>query len=312
MDRRRFLSSCGRLLGAGFALPAARALAGETAARPDSAEAAGFPDIVVARGDAKGATRAALEALGGMHRFVRPDQVVVVKPNAGFASPPEWGATTHPEVLAAVVEACFDAGARRVLVADHTMQGPERCFQTSGIADAVAAFPKAKLLSLDDEKTYRTIQVPAGRALRETEIPALMQKADVFVNVPTAKSHAATGVSLGLKNLMGLVWDRHRFHQEMDLHMGIADLATVLRPRLTVLDAMRILETGGPTGPGEVTAFGAVIAGVDPVAVDAYGVGISAWNGRTLGPDEVAHIRYASEHGLGTTELDALRVEELG
>jgi uncharacterized protein (DUF362 family) len=246
-----------------------------------------------------------------MRRFVKPGHVVAIKPNASFETHPDLGATTHPDLLAAVLEACFEAEARRVLVVDHTMTQPERCFERSGAADAVSGFPKAKLVSLDSEKSYREVDVPAGKVLHTTQIPVVLQKADVFINLPTAKSHSATGMSLGLKNLMGLVWDRHCFHNDMDLHAAIADLGTVLRPHLTILDAMRILKTGGPRGPGQVDPFNGVVAGVDPVAVDAYGVGLSPWNGQTYRADQVAHLRHAARHGLGTLKLDTLWIEEL-
>jgi uncharacterized protein (DUF362 family) len=211
-----------------------------------------------------------------------------------------------------VIEAALAAGARRVLVADHTMGNAERCFQRTGIAAAVAAFPKAKLVSLDDESAYAPIDLPAGRALRRTRIPVLVQKADVLINLPKAKSHAATGVSLGLKNLMGLVWDRHVFHDAMDIHQGIADLATVLRPALTLLDATVVLKTGGPNGPGETESPGLVIAGTDPVAVDAYGAGLCTWNQRIYRPEQVDFIRHAAEMGLGTLKLDTLRIARVG
>lgn len=272
----------------------------------------GFPDLAAAKGDAETATQLALDAIGGLKRFIKPGQVVVIKPNASFETPPEWGATTHPEVLAAVVSGCLAADARRVLVVDHTMRNPERCFARSGTTDALAGFSKTKLVSLDKEKSYRAVQVPLGKVLHETEIPVVLEKADLFINVPTAKSHSATTVSFGLKNLMGLVYDRNRFHNDMDLHQAVADLATVLRPQLTILDAMNLLKTGGPTGPGSTEAFHTVIAGVDPVAVDSYGVGLSPWNGSTYAPTDIAHIRYAEELGLGTTKLDSLRIAEVG
>jgi uncharacterized protein (DUF362 family) len=326
MNRRRFLKSGAGLVSTGLLLTAAGTLramssaqaggaeaqVGSAAATPDSTAASGaWPDLAVANGDAGDATFKAIEALGGMKRFVEPGNVVVIKPNASFAAPPDWGATTHPDVLSAVIESCFDAGARRVLVVDHTMTGADRCFKITGTSKAVSKFSKAKLVSLDDESTYRPVEVPLGKALRKTEIPAVLQKADLFINLPTAKSHSATGVSLGLKNLMGLVWDRHRFHNDMDLHQGIADLATVLRPQLTILDAMRILKTNGPTGPGNVHSFNGVIAGVDPVAVDAYGAGLSTWNGRSLKPDQISYLRHASDHGLGTLDLGKLKIEKV-
>jgi uncharacterized protein (DUF362 family) len=320
MDRRRFLTAGATMLGTGLlSMRGAAALAGDAAPEatsstgaPPTSAVTDLPDLVLARGPAHEATRRALEAVGGMQRFVKPGQVVVIKPNASFSCPPDWGATTHPDVITAVLEACFDADARRVLVVDHTMPNQRKCFEKNGTAAAVAGFPKAKLVSLDNEKSYRAIEVPDGKALHTTQVPAVMQKADVFINLPTAKSHAATVASLGFKNLMGLVWDRQSFHRDFDLHQGVADLGTVLKPQLTVLDAVRILQTGGPTGPGKTETFDGVVVGADPVAVDAYGVGLSSWNGRTCSADQIPHILLAAEHGLGTLDLDSLRIEELG
>lgn len=308
MDRRQFLRSSAKAVGASLLVPAAdmfgaRSLFAET----DEVTA----DVVMAKGGADVAVKKALGALGSMKRFIKPDQVVVVKPNASFSTPPEMGATTHPDVVKAVLDACFDAGARRALVVDHTLGSAERCFKRTGMTDVVAGYPKAKLVSLDKEKAYREIEVPDGKVLKKVKIPAVMQKVDLFINLPTAKSHSATAVSLGLKNLMGLIWDRQTFHQDFDLHQGVADLATVLKPQLTIIDALEILKTGGPSGPGEVESFGGVVAGVDPVAVDAYGVGLSTWNRQTLKPDQVNYLRYAAEHGVGTLDLSTLRVVEL-
>lgn len=324
MNRRSFFTRGAQLLGAGFLLRWTPAIgangisqeSSDTSTEPSQTENTTHavtrePDLVLAKGDPREATLAALEALGGMKRFVLPGQVVAIKPNASFQSPPDWGATTHPAVLAAVLEACFAAGARRVLVVDHTMLGAERCFERSGTTDAVAGFAKAKLVSLDQEKHYREVEVPAGKALRVTKIPVVLQKADVFINLPTAKSHIATGVSLGLKNLMGLVWDRQTFHNDIDLHQGIADLATLLRPQVTILDAVRILQTGGPTGPGSVDTFNGIVVGTDPVAVDAFGVGLSSWNNRTYKPDQIAYLRHAADHGVGNLDLENLQIVEI-
>jgi len=316
MKRRRFIGQGLGLLAAGL-FGRTTIVLGEASSEMDGSQTAAegssgdIPDIVMAKGDPRDATRQAIDAIGGMPRYVSPGQVVVIKPNASFECPPAWGATTHPDVLSAVIEACFEAEAKRVLVIDHTMRNAERAFRRTGVADAVGAFPKAKLVSLDKERMFQRIPVPAGHALHETDIPVAVQKADVLINVPTAKSHSATGVSFGLKNLMGLVWDRQLFHDTIDLHMGIADLATVLRPQLTILDAISLLKTGGPAGPGEVVQFGGVIAGTDPVAVDAFGVGVTTWNGRSLRPTEVAYLTQAAEHGLGSLDLDALDIRRL-
>ncbi len=302
MDRRRFLTLGAGAVGAGLVAPRVLpwSLAGASA----------FADLGVGRGAPADAVRLALEPIGGIERFVRPDQIVVVKPNASFPAPPEWGATTHPEVLAAVIEACLTAGARRVLVADHTMGQAERCFARTGTAAVVERFPKAKLAPLEEEHAYTEVVVPQGESLRATRIAAVALKADVLINLPSAKAHSATRVSLGLKNLMGLIWDRSVFHSDMDIDVGIADLATVLRPQLTILDAIKILKTNGPTGPGEVEDFGGVVAGVDPVALDAYGVGLSSWDRQTLTPAQIGYLRHAAARGVGTLDLASLNIVE--
>jgi uncharacterized protein (DUF362 family) len=304
MRRRRFLIAGSGALGLGLSgtTPLLTRLFAQETARPDLVLAKGEPHTALAR---------ALAAIGGMGRFVKAKDLVVVKPNASFVAAPTWGATTHPEVLSAVVRACLDAGARRVLVVDHTMAAGERCFQRSGTTAAVGAFTKAKLVSLDEQKLYEEVAIPEAKALHRTEIARAVLKADVFINVPTAKAHAATEASFGLKNLMGLVWDRHTFHNDMDVHTGIADLATVLKPHLTILDAMNILKTRGPAGPGDTVSFGGVIVGTDPVAVDAHGVGLSTWNQQTYTPAQIDHIRLTAERGVGRMDLESLNILEL-
>ncbi len=303
MRRREFLGHGGRWLAAATLLPAGRLFASEPATAP--------PDLVLARGEARRAVFQALEALGGMGRFVREGQVVLVKPNIGFDAPPAWGATTHPDVLAAVIESCVAAKAKRVIVADHTIRPAERCFERSGLSAAVKPFANARLVSLGEESAFEEVLIPQGKVLKRARVASLAKKADVFINLPTAKSHSASRVSFGLKNLMGLVWDRQAFHSDFDLHQGIADLASVLRPHLTILDATRLLKTGGPSGPGEVEPYGGIVAGTDPVALDAYAARLAPWGGQTCRGEEIAHIRLAGELGLGTCQLETLRVLEL-
>jgi uncharacterized protein (DUF362 family) len=346
VDRRRFLVRGVQAVGAGMATSAglgwtragAQVPAGDAAApggSPSAVDSANvvadstgaassaspsngagggavpIADLVCAKGEPKQALRRALDALGGVGRFVKPGDVVANKPNASFISPPEWGATTHPIVLCALMDLCFEAGARRAIVVDYTLGPSGRCFARTGIADAVAMYPNAKLVALSEEREFSPIDVPLGAALHKTTIANVVTKADVFINLPSAKAHTATKVSLGLKNLMGLVWDRQTFHNDMDIHVGIADLATVLRPDLTIIDAFVLLQTGGPSGPGDVANFGGIVAGTDPVAVDAYGIGLSPWNHETLTPDQIGYIRHAAQRGVGTLDLTKLRVLEL-
>jgi uncharacterized protein (DUF362 family) len=130
----------------------------------------------------------------------------------------------------------------------------------------------------------------------------------VLINLPVAKSHSTTGVSLGMKGLMGLIWEREGFHSQFNINQAIADLATVIRPQLTILDATRALASGGPGGPGDVKKPNIVIAGTDPVAVDSYGVSVVPWYGQNFKGRQVEHLLIAHQRGLGKIDVDQLNI----
>jgi uncharacterized protein (DUF362 family) len=132
--------------------------------------------------------------------------------------------------------------------------------------------------------------------------------AQVLINIPVAKSHSATGVSFGLKGQMGMIWDRESFHSQFNINQAIADLATVIKPQLTILDATRALVSGGPGGPGEVKKPNLVIAGIDPIAVDSYGVSIVPWYGQNFKGRQVEHILAAHQRGLGKIDVDQFKI----
>jgi uncharacterized protein (DUF362 family) len=268
--------------------------------------------LAVAGGEPAQAVSLALEALGGIDAFVKQGETVVLKPNVGFPNPPHWGSTTHPQVVVAVAGLCLEAGASKVLVVDHPLRKPELCFRRSGLQDALKGMKGVHLLAPKRKTLYEEVEVPQGRSLHRTRVMRALLDADRWINLPTAKSHSATGVSLGLKNLMGLVWDRATFHRDLDLDQAVADLATILKPSLTIMDAAYALVSAGPGGPGPVERWNRVIAGVDPVAVDAYTVGLGAWYGRRVRPDQVKHLRAARALGLGNTDMNALEIVERG
>jgi uncharacterized protein (DUF362 family) len=123
------------------------------------------------------------------------------------------------------------------------------------------------VIALNDERFYQSVSVPQGKVIKRLKVMKEVMSCDVFINLPAAKSHSATGVSLGMKGLMGVIWDRGYFHAKVDLHQAIADLSSVIKPTLTIIDASRALITGGPSGPGKVERLDTIIAGVDPVAL---------------------------------------------
>ncbi len=266
-------------------------------------------DLAVISGEPAAATKKALEAIGGISRFVKKGKRVVLKPNMSFARTPDFSATTHPLVVATVAQACAEAGAQQVLVLDHTLQRAELCLERTGIRDACKNIPGVHVLALQERKFFREIKIPQGKVLERVEVMKEILEGDtVMINIPVAKSHSATGVSLGLKGLMGTIWDRESFHSQYNINQAIADLATVIKPQLTILDATRALASGGPGGPGEVKRSNLIIAGVDPVAVDSYGVSIVPWYGQNFKGRQVEHLLVTHQRGLGKIDIDQLKI----
>jgi uncharacterized protein (DUF362 family) len=270
--------------------------------------AAGPPDLAVVTGEPAAAARKAVEALGGMSRFVPKGQRVVLKPNMSFASGPERAANTHPALVAAVAAMCLEAGAERVLVLDNPLQSATLCLERSGVPDACRGLKNVHVQMVTDRKFYREVKVPRGKVLERLEVMRDVLDSQVLISLPQAKSHSNTGVSMGIKGLMGLIWDRWSFHSKWNINQALADLASLLRPQLTILDATRALTTGGPGGPGEIAKPNLVVAGTDPVAVDAYGVGLVPWYGQKFTGRQVEHLLEASQRGLGNVDLAGLRI----
>ncbi len=277
---------------------------------PDLLFAETPPDIAVAKGAPGAAARAAVKALGGMSRFVTKGQRVVIKPNMSFPTPPERASNTHPEVVRELAAMCKEAGAGRVLVLDNPLGPAELCMESSGIAEACEVIDRRMVHMVSDPSQYSEKAIPGGKSLTETDIMKEVLGADVLIAAPVAKSHSGAGVSLSMKGMMGLVYNRMIFHRR-DLHTSIVDLSTVLKADLTVVDATRVLSTGGPGGPGKVLTPDTVIASADMVAADAYTISAFEWYGKSYRPDQVRHIREAHARGLGRMDIENLRVESI-
>jgi uncharacterized protein (DUF362 family) len=299
--RRGFLgSSLAGLAGSVF-VPWRRVFAAARA--PDVVDVAGSnPETMVA---------AALSALGGIGRFVRKGDAVAIKPNAAFANPPEWATTTSPATVVAVARACLDAGAGSVTIVEHPQARGMRCLERCGLVAALASLPAARIKLLGAEDDWKTVTVEGGVACKSVDVAKAALSADVLISVPVAKAHNETGVSFGLKNAMGLIRDRQPFHTRFDLHQGIADLARVVKPQLTIIDATRALLTNGPAGPGETAAPGRIVAGANVVSVDAYALTVARFSLREMKADEVRHIALAAKSGLGVTDVKRLSVRKV-
>lgn len=296
VSRRDFLRAASTGLAVGFA---GRSMAASPA--PDY-------DLVAISGDPAAATRKAIEALGGMSRFVQKGQRVVLKPNMSFASGPDRASNTHPAVVYTVVQSCLEAGAAEVMVVDNPLQSAELCLRRAGVAEACKGLKNTYVQMFTDRKFYREIKIPHAKVLDRVEVIKEVLDSQVLISLPQAKSHSNTGISMGIKGLMGLIWDRWSFHSRYNINEALADLATAIRPTLTVLDGTRALTTGGPGGPGEVVKPNLVIAGTDPVAVDSFGVGVALWYGQRFTGRQVEHLLAASQRGLGEIDVGALRI----
>lgn len=300
VSRRQFLKQ-----GAGFGL----GFAGLGLLRPGDflfggiePSVSGRLDLAIAKGgDAAGNTIKAIQALGGIEGFVKKHDKVVIKPNCLTYYPPRTASSTNPIVVETIVKMCLQAGAREVVVLSHD---PLRCFEGNGIYKA-ALKAGAKVVAANDRKIYKTVTVMRGRLLQNTEIANDVLEADTIINVPIAKTHSYSGLTLSLKNLMGIIWDRSYFHHH-GLHQTIADLSTVVKPHLIIMDANRILLSNGPQGPGQTRETKTVIAGTDPVAVDAYAA--TLFN-RTA--QQIKHIQYAYDLGIGEINLKKLKLREI-
>ena len=266
-------------------------------------------DLAVIEGSPQASVSRAFQLLGGVGTFIKPNTTVLLKPNASFPNPEKWGSTTSPGVIKAVAEVALKAGARRVIIADNTMRDGDLCFEKTGLTTAFEGMSRVSLIPLQRESYYADVPVD-GKALKSVQIAKLIQRADILINLPCAKSHNATDVSFALKNLMGLIWDRSYFHSGTDLHMAIAELATVIRPQLTILDATRALVTGGPTGPGKVQELHTIVAGTDSLAVDSYGVNLTQWNNRSSSVASIKHLAYAADLGIGRSDLKSLNIHK--
>ncbi len=249
--------------------------------------------------EARKLTRVAIDALGGMGRFISRGDVVWVKPNIGWDRRPEQAATSNPDVVATLVEMCFQAGARKVVVSDNPCNSAQRTFPRSEIQQAVEK-SGAQVYFLDQRK-FRKMAIK-GKVLKEWEIYSEAVEANKLINVPIVKHHSLCKATLGMKNLMGLVGGaRNRFHQ--DIENTLADLAAFFKPSLVVMDAIRILTANGPVGGNlaDVKRKDTIIAGLDQVAVDSYGATLLGHK-----PEEVGYIVQAASRGLGTINFKGL------
>jgi len=276
------------------------------AEQPDKSVAAPAYDskkLIIAEGtDPTALMSKGLAALGGLGQMVKPGAVVVIKPNFSVPQPPEVAATTKPALVAALVKQCLATGAKEVKVIDHPFTNGALCLQRTGIKKEVeAAGGRIFVLDKANDTYYRQVNL-GGKVITAALYSRDVLEADVFINFPVLKHHNTTQITMGLKNLMGLVWDRGIFHRT-DLLQGIAELAAFRKPHLTILDATRGIVENGPMGPGKIKEWNQLVLGPDPLAVDVYGAGLFG-----LSPSDLGYLTVAAQLGVGEFDPNKISV----
>ena len=300
MERRRFLQTSA-LITAASLFPFQKIFAEN-----------GIVKVYELSGDTTNAIAALFNKLGGIKALVNKEvckTTVLVKPNICLPHNDAVGTITSTPMVKALCEYLLNEGVARVIVADHTLQNAEQ-FESTELVKYIRSNPKINLILANEQRYFAQKEIN-GEVLKSAEILKILDKVDYFINVPTAKHHSATNVSLSLKNLMGTIWDRQIFHTGIDLHQGIADLAKVVRPNLNILDASRVLLNRGPVGPGPIEKSNKIYVSTDMVALDSVVVSKFNFGQKSLSASEIPHIWAANKIGVGEINLDKISVETI-
>ncbi|MDZ7844760.1 MAG: DUF362 domain-containing protein [Anaerolineales bacterium] len=265
------------------------------------------PDLVVTRhGSPQRLVKKAIKALGGMGQFVRPGDDVIIKPNICVSYHSyEYAATTNPWVVATLVELALGYDARRVRVMDNPFGGTaQQAYLRSGIQKEVERVGGE--MEVMAPYKYVNATIPGGKVLKQCQIYQDVLQADVLINVPLVKHHGLAKMTLGMKNMLGVISNRPAMHQ--NLGQKLADLNSRVRSHLVVVDAVRMLMNHGPSGGNlsDVKKADTLIAARDIVAADSYAATLFG-----LKPNNLDFVRAGSALGLGRSDLDNLKIEEL-
>lgn len=308
MDRRDFLK---KALAAGLGaalLPVNISKSLPFISSHGSAKAAEnpVPDLVAVRnGTAPEMFDRGMAAMGGIGKFVKKGQKIVVKPNVSWTNGPEMASNTNPDLLNRIVRRCLEAGAAQVLVVDHTIEQWKQCWSVSGIESA-AKDAGGKMIPAEAERYYHNVN-PNGKSLKSAKVHEAVLECDVFIDVPVLKHHGGAGMTAAIKNLMGVVWDRRYYHAN-NLHQCIADFLAIRKPDLSIVDAYRVMVDRGPRGGslGSVKQAGMQIISTDVVAADSAAASIFG-----VKPESLGYLDLAHKAGFGEINLANLRVERI-
>jgi uncharacterized protein (DUF362 family) len=252
--------------------------------------------------DRKTTINKAIELLGGIGRFVSKGQTVVIKPNVAFDKPPIIGATTHPDIITEMVQLCYKAGAKKVIVTDNPINNPSSCFLSSGIGKAASQAGAEVILPKAGLFRYTTLE--GGKLIKNLSmfLEPLM-KADRLIGISPVKDHARAGASMSMKNWYGLLGQgRNIFHQ--DINNIITELVMLVKPTLVILDGTEVMVTNGPTGgsTSDLKRANTMIASTNCVAADSFGCTLLGLN-----PAKLPYLAKAQAAGVGTTDYESLK-----
>ncbi len=304
MNRRNFIK---KTLGTGFFLGTSAYFGNLINAFPvNQSGKSGYNLVAVRGGEPDVMLDRALQSLGGISKFVKKNQTVVIKPNIGWDVVPERGANTHPTLVSRLVKHCLDAGAKKVTIFDNTCDNWKNCYKNSGIEQA-AKDAGAQVVPGNSESYYQDVDVPKGIVLKKAKVHELILESDVFINVPILKSHRSARLTIAMKNLMGIVWDRRYWHAN-NLHQCIADFSTYRKPDLNIVDAYYVMKENGPRGVSEadVQKMKSLIVSPDMLAADVAAAKLFG-----MEPDDISYIKMADALGVGIKDLNKLSIDRI-
>ncbi|MBI5416801.1 DUF362 domain-containing protein [Candidatus Poribacteria bacterium] len=277
-----------------------------------AAEKSILPGSIIAvakKGPPKKLVRIAIDALGGISKFVNPGDTVVIKPNISWDRTPELAANTNPDVLKEVIILCLEAKAKKIKVIDRPCNDPERSYVQSGAIRIISEINDSavELLQVDPRK-FKKIEIHGATTLKSWQFNEDFLTADKLISIPIAKHHSSTGLTMSIKNVMGMVGGQRSLLHE-NIHRNIVDLNRILVPHLVILDAIKILVRNGPQGGDikDTKVTNTIIAGVDRVAIDSYGATLFDMTGQDL-----EYLRNAYEAGMGEIDLSKVQIIEKG
>lgn len=295
ISRRDFFRKAAGLTGAAYLASYFGSIA-EAAAKPLVAWAAGTnkEDIL----------KRVLSPLGGMGKFVKGKRVVL-KPNGGWARAPSVAANTNPDLLVALAKIAKSAGAKEVKIVERPCDTPWKLTFDTNELNKAAARAKVKLVAGAKKSQFKQVAIGKGKVLKRTDVIKEVLDCDVLINVPVLKVHSTTKMTAGIKNLMGIVWDRQAWHVSADLDQCIADFLYAVKPQLTIVDCTTVLLSNGPKGPGKTKTLNKVVASTDPVACDAYACTLIDIKG-----SQVPHLAKAAKLGFGEIDVAKMTVKK--